>query len=273
MAVFLAASDETSTHDGRGNLFSGGFIAPTMDWTEHFTPAWEERVLNRVPRIPYLHMTSIRSRSWRAKYGLSGIEAERRVESAIDVIDSMGSLFLISARMNEGLWRDLYKHFGIVRENSRQVAVDRMPADMQSFFGFVTVALQYGVENDAEKVDFIVERKDGVTQVLSDMFERLRVNYPELGAPEYAAIMGELIPGGKERVPLQAADVACWHIQRQDQGTLDPIDYKRLDRIGSKFGQHFNMKDEWTKRMAANLERTKVPNPFHSKPKQNQSAG
>jgi hypothetical protein len=265
MAVFLAACDETGTHDGRGNFYSGGYMAPTLDWVHHFTPAWEDRVLNREPRIPYLHMTSIRSKAWRAKHGISGVEAERRVDSACDVIASTGSLFLITARINEGLWRDRFKSFGIIRENTKQVAVDRMPPDLQSFFGFVTVALQYGVESGAEKVDFIIERKHRVTQVLLDMFEKLRGNYPELGEPEYAALMGKLVAGGKDHVPLQAADLACWHVQRQDQQMLDPIDYKRMRTIGSKFGQPFHMKDEWTERTAAGLEASKVPSPFTPK--------
>jgi hypothetical protein len=44
--------------------------------------------------------------------------------------------------------------------------------------------------------------------------------------------MGEIIPGSMEdKLPLQAADILCWHQQRNPGGTEDPEDNKRLVRL------------------------------------------
>lgn len=60
MTVYLAVMDETQ--NGKGDFTLGGFVGPDSDWREHFMPAWDERVLGGKVRIPYLHMTDIRSR-------------------------------------------------------------------------------------------------------------------------------------------------------------------------------------------------------------------
>ena len=49
MAVFVAAADESDAPTRDGAFLYGGFVAPFVDWHQWFTPAWEERVLNKVP--------------------------------------------------------------------------------------------------------------------------------------------------------------------------------------------------------------------------------
>jgi hypothetical protein len=51
--------------------------------------------------------------------------------------------------------------------------------------------------------------KHGVT--LDDAERRLDAAFEIEGA----RLVGELIPGGKDRVPLQAADVLCWYTNAQ----------------------------------------------------------
>jgi hypothetical protein len=53
------------------------------------------RVLDGPPRIPYLHMTEMRSSGWRNEHGLSRLDADDRIDSAITVIDQMQSLYPI----------------------------------------------------------------------------------------------------------------------------------------------------------------------------------
>src|SRR4051812_36503956 len=91
MEVFIAASDETADRERVGNMYYSGYVASVDDWTTFFTPAWQERVLDGPPSIPYLHMTDVRSAKWRATHG-KGItvpDADRRVREGCDVISQL----------------------------------------------------------------------------------------------------------------------------------------------------------------------------------------
>src|SRR5262245_57473157 len=97
MAIFVSGSDETGGSSVSDRFYVAGFVAPLNDWTDHFAPAWEERVLKRPPPIPYFHMTEIRDPDFCSKYGLSRSEAEWRVDEALDVAKTMGSLIPVGA--------------------------------------------------------------------------------------------------------------------------------------------------------------------------------
>lgn len=109
MAVFVSGSDETTGSDGRGLVSYMGYLAPESDWTSYFAPAWDGRVLAGPPRIPYLHMTEIRSPKWRTEYGLSRYAADCRVDAAVKVIDQMGSLYPVSSTVDGTAFRQLVK--------------------------------------------------------------------------------------------------------------------------------------------------------------------
>ena len=83
MTVFIAAGDEADDPAQAGTFLYGAFVAPLWDWQDWFSPAWEERVLNQHPPIPYLHMTEIRSSRWRMKHGITQSQSERRVDEAV----------------------------------------------------------------------------------------------------------------------------------------------------------------------------------------------
>ena len=89
MAVFVSASDENG--DNR-EFFFGGLLAPVDDWSRHFAPAWQERVLDGPPCIPYLHMTEIRSRQFREQHGISRLRADQRIDEAIAIISQLGNI-------------------------------------------------------------------------------------------------------------------------------------------------------------------------------------
>ena len=76
MSLFTAFGDESDGGDQTGPFVFGGFVAPTRDWVDYFTPAWEERVLNRAPSIGSFHMTEIRNQRWQLKNGLTQGDAE-----------------------------------------------------------------------------------------------------------------------------------------------------------------------------------------------------
>ena len=77
---------------------------------------------------------------------------------------------------------------------------------------------------DAKKVDFVVSKKGKLTTRLQVFHEEMRRLMPE-----YEDLIGELIPATmEERLPLQAADLLCWHIQRYYANTMDAVDQRRL---------------------------------------------
>jgi hypothetical protein len=234
MAVFLAGSDESAGKDQRDPFFFGGFVGPKDDWSRFFVPAWKERVLDGPPAIPYLHMTDIRSPQWRAKYGLSRLQADDRVDEAFNLLDTMPTFYPVGICVNAGHLRDKFA-------SSKVVAATGAPRpfepDYLCFLGYAFVVLSYVRANhpEAKRVDFVIERKQHVTRYVREFHSQLALCLQALREPSLSSLVGELLPGGKEVVPLQAADVLCWHSARQE-GTMDAADRRRYSKLAHRFG-------------------------------------
>jgi hypothetical protein len=239
MAVFLAASDETSG----GNIFApyhyAGWLAPEPDWTRFFTPAWRERVLDGPPKIPYLHMTDIRSRAWREQWHVTQTDADERLDEAARVIDTMGSLYPLKLTIDASISRPLYKPH-------KMIAASGAKKDYQpDFLAFTSYALAVLIQvklkhPDVEKVDFLVENNSEITKHIYELYKAMPVGLDHIKRPELIPLLGKFIPGGKDRVPLQAADYLCWHSQRADAGTLSDVrDARRWNTISHRKG--FNL--------------------------------
>jgi hypothetical protein len=54
------------------------------------------------------------------------------------------------------------------------------------------------------------------------------VTWAKKNNPALLDLIGEVLPGDKTRVPLQAADLAMWHVRRQEAGESEQIDKLRL---------------------------------------------
>src|SRR5581483_6256801 len=164
MAVFIFASDEAAGKNQRDPFLFAGFVAPEKDWSRFLAPAWQERVLDGPPSIPYLHMTDIRSPQWRSDYGLSRLQADDRVDEAVSVIDTMSTLYPICIRVDGGYFRDKF--------STRKVAFSKttrsqpLEPDYVCFLLYVFVVLTHIEKNhpQAEKVDFLVERNGQITK-------------------------------------------------------------------------------------------------------------
>lgn len=248
MAVFLAASDETAGADHRSLFFYCGLLAPVDHWGNIFSELWDIRVLAGPPRIPYLHMTEIRRRTWRDEYGLTPTEAERRVEEAFRVIDAIPSLTPISSSLNSG---HLFDSVGERKLRIASGANKKLEPDYLAFVAYAFVVLSFcrAYRPEAEKVDFLVEKKGEITDHLREFYNEMPATLENLGEPHLINLLGDLIPAGKERVPLQAADVLCWHKRRAHDNNLDAIGAKRYETIARRDGFHF----EWDASQIANL--------------------
>ncbi len=229
-------------------FFYGGLLAPIKDWREFFIPLWQERVLHGPPLLPYFHMTEIRSRAWRAAHGLTEETAERRVDEAFLVIDRVSSLRPISSRMDGGSFRDKFKK----KMRIASGAAKHFAPDYLAFIGYVFTVLGHVGDYfpDAEKVDFLVERKDGITDHVNEFYDDIQSSLNECGEARLGKLLGELIPGGKDRVPLQAADVFCWHAYRREIGKLTEVDSQRYKSFAYRRGQ----RQQWEDGMLAKLK-------------------
>jgi len=179
----------------------------------------------------------------------------------------------VKCQMDGGRFREVFRELKMA-QLGRQPTLYALEPDYIGFLGFAYAALDSVAMNypDAEKVDFIVERKSKVTHHLQHFHENLGEALASKGRGELVHLIGELIPGGKDRVPLQAADVALWHLRKHECGTCDDRDLRRLGKMFD--GRPMVVNGVTTEEMEGLAKRAKenaVPSPF--KPKVNRSVG
>jgi len=235
MAVFVAASDERSAGGNRRNrFFYGGFLAPEKDWYGPFAELWDKNVLEGPPRIPYLHMTDIRKKTWREENKITRPQAERRVRNAFEVISDLPSLTPIGSALNAGHLLDAFT----TRVEFRSGARKKFEPDYLAFMAYAYLVLMFcdKARPDAEKVDFVVERSSDITKHIQEFYDDMPDSLTKVGLGRLVPLLGELIPGGKERAPLQAADVLCWYTERFHEGTLDEKNVRRYKVIATRRG-------------------------------------
>jgi hypothetical protein len=224
MAVFVCAADES--YDD-GSFFYGGFAAPVDDWEGGFAHAWNERVLNGPPQIPFLHMTDIRDWGWQVEHSLKPWHAHDRIEAAADVICSTGSLVPVLFRTDRKDYADL------VRRPFRPFPdrkVTQLEPDYLCFAWFALTQLQWLHErygSEVERIDFWVEENDRITFNMRRFHRSLLASVKHIGREYLAPLIGEFHEVSKERIPAQAADVLAWHARNNARRTLDRAGVRR----------------------------------------------
>ena len=254
MTVFLAASDESSGATSSSDFQCTGWLAPEQDWSQFFIPAWRERVLDGPPKIPYLHVTEMRSRAWREKHGISSLDAERRLDEAASIIATMGSLYPLKVKIGGSLFRKLFQKTQFaVASGARK----RYEPDYNAFLTYAYAVLcRVKVKfPDAERVDFLVEQKFDITKHSQEFFETLPNSLRHIGRADLIPLLGTFTQGSKEKAPLQAADFLCWHSQRADAGTLELNDIRRWNPMARKKGFSFDVPDELMTALAEAFEK------------------
>jgi hypothetical protein len=228
LAVFVAYSDESGVADPGGDFLVAGYVAHEDEWP-WVASSWQQRVLDGPPRIPYLHMTDIRREAWRNQHGISFNDAEERVNEAVRVMRSTGSLYAISSVMRHSDLIDIFSHDDFKR-SKRKTARGLDEPDYLCFLGYAAFVLGkiYQKHPEVEKINFIVSRKKGITEHLNEFHEGMKAHLDSKLAP----LVGDLIPASMEfQLPLQSADLLCWHLQKYLARTMDAVDRRRLDRL------------------------------------------
>lgn len=227
-------------------------MGPEEDWSRFFTPAWDERVLVGPPRIPYLHMTDIRSSRWREAHGLTETDAENRTDQACIILDQLANLHPIRVVMNAGVFRDRFRETRVVATTRKQFTASKFEPDYICFLGYAWAALKYLAEYhpEAEKLDFVIEQKNKVANHIQDFHAQLRDALAARGNPELARLVGDLLPAGKDRLPLQAADLLCWHCARREKlETMTQLDRRRYKTLVYHKGIRIEVSGEMIEQM------------------------
>lgn len=91
MSVYVAFSDEADLGSKGGKFVVCGYVAAENEWP-WFARAWQQRVLDGPPKLPYLHTNPLKSHKWRQQHGICLNDAERRIDEAVNVLVSMGPM-------------------------------------------------------------------------------------------------------------------------------------------------------------------------------------
>ncbi|HEX3351824.1 MAG TPA: hypothetical protein VHS34_03295 [Terriglobales bacterium] len=241
MAVFIAASDETSGGNALSTYLYSGWVMPESDWFNCFTPAWQERVLDGPPKIPFLHMTDMRKKTWREKWKVTELDADERMDEAARVIDHMGSMYPVTISIDGEMFQSLYKTHKFL---SASGGVKDFQPDFLAFLPYVyVVLLNLNKRNpEAEKVDFMVENNSQITKHIYELYQAMAAALTHIGASNLIPLLGGFLPVDKTRVPVQAADYLCWHARRAKAETLtDKRDLRRWNTISHRTGVYYEM--------------------------------
>jgi hypothetical protein len=259
MTIFISASDEHSGSDGKGLFLFAGYVGPEPDWSRFFVPAWQARVLDGSPKIPFLHMTEIRSQEFRDKWGLSRLAADDRVDEAVSVIDTMGSFYPIAIEVDSSHLKNAFRESKLRRAEAKQFEAKPFEPDYLCFLAYAHRVLDYVHEKHphVEKVDFVVEQKSYITRYINEFHSNLAEALKSIGRLDLGALVGALSVGDKDRIQCQAADVLCWHAARfenaQEVARQDIPDARRYLKLRNRKGLWFNLSNDLLSQMAAAL--------------------
>jgi hypothetical protein len=242
VSVYVAWSDESGAGDQKGQFLVAGYVGKEVDWPK-FSNTWVEQILNSSPKIPYVHMVDIRSREWREKNGLSRDDANEKIRKAVKLIVGTDFISPYIGSMSELGWTGVKERWS--KSGIKLRKHEGFP-DYQCFIAYAFSVLNEIANQDAEvsRVIFNVSKKLYVPHYLHDVREEM-ISCFEYEQSHLAKIMGDVVPLSMEdNMPLQAADVLCWHLQRAYAGKItDEIkenhdDFQRIGLCGIEINEN-----------------------------------
>jgi hypothetical protein len=240
MAVYIAYSDESAVADSGGEFLVGGYVAAEQDWP-YVVRAWQERVLDGPPKLPYMHMSEIRRPEWRATHSISSSEADWRTDEAVRVIYAMGAMSALASYIKRS---ELAEVFHSKYERKKQIPTGLDEPDYFCFTAYTCYVLGElrRAYPDAERVDMVVSRKQTVSHHIVQNHGDFKKHVATL-MPDLAPLLGEVRPAPMETtLPLQASDVLLWHLQRYFAKKYDRVDERRIWMLTKERDGHLH---EW----------------------------
>jgi hypothetical protein len=232
VSVYVSYTDESQSKDQKsGMFFIAGYVADELKWPE-FSKRWSEEVILSDPPIPYLHMVEIRSESWRVKHGLTRVQADEKIRIAVDLIAQTDFITAYCAHISERAYNKL---LGVIKDEDPVMAT-KSHIDYLCFGGYsVNLLKKLAAEHsDLRKVVFNISRKKGVSHHLEHSLYDATKEMLEQRHPKFAPMFGNVLAlDMDDHMPLQAADVFCWHLQRSFSmsGPEDPDTMRHIITI------------------------------------------
>jgi hypothetical protein len=194
-------------------------------------------VLNGPPKIDYLHMVDIKNQKWRDKHGVSCEDAERRLDAAFDIIERAGGLIPVVFHADAGHFRTEFEKVKFRVRTEGGISFQRFEPDYTCFLHYAMRVLDLvrRTYKDAEKVDFVIEQNKRISKTIRRFGEPLKRVLTSLDA-DLGRLVGQIIDGDKDRVPLQAADLLVWHTQASKTGKLSVADSQRYEKLTGRLG-------------------------------------
>jgi hypothetical protein len=172
-------------------------------------------------------MTDIRHYRWRNELGISYNESERRVSEAVRVLYSMGAMSALASVMKRS---DLHEVFQKKRSGKQRIPTGFDEPDYLCYLGYITYTITevYSRYPDVTQVNFVVSEKQNITKKLKAFYSALKDHFTQ-SESKLGSLLGDLTPGSMETcVPLQAADLLCWHLQRYYAKSFDRVEESRI---------------------------------------------
>lgn len=233
VSVYVSWSDESSSNSGSGQFLVSGLVADEKCWP-NFSRRWVEEVLQNPP-IEYLHMVEIRSKAWRAERNVTQEQAKEKVRTAIRIICEEAPVKIYMGSLPEGVFAASTKR--LVKAGGELPRHQGNP-DYPAFTAYALAVLEQTSSNipGLERVRFNISNKKHVSHhIRNGVRDALIQHYRDQGSP-IASMIGDILPLCMEdNMPLQAADVVCWHLQRayaKREDTEDSYNAKQLDKKG-----------------------------------------
>ena len=214
MSVYVSYTDESESRGQKtGKFLIAGYVADELKWPE-FSKRWQEEVLASIPAIPYLHMVNMRSESWREECGITRAEASDKIYKAAQIIAETNFITGYYAPISEQAYLKALQVFVQVGPKSERYfsRIDYLCFIAYSLGLIKALAREH---QDLRKVVFNISKKKPVSHHLQHVLHDAMIEKLLTLNPSVAALFGEVVPlDMRNHMPLQAADMLCWHLQR-----------------------------------------------------------
>ena len=243
MAVFIGASDETGGANLTAPFIYGGFVSHSDAWINQFIGPWQKDVLGGPPELPYFHFKEWRYCPWiSGKHGVTSEQAEKRIDRAVEIILSMKqNIFWVTQRQPQDAHHTHIKPvLDELKIHDKTLRAQLTEPDFDATMGYLTNALDWAHEYwpTCTKIDFCIARKGDLTDLLIPEWKKIRTIFKDHEDSHRSLLFGELVPFDLSEdnpttnyLPIQAADVMLWLLQREAAGTIEPRDLDRLTRL------------------------------------------
>jgi hypothetical protein len=206
LVLLKAFADESDAGNRQGIFTLSGYVASVSQW-EAFTDEWAN-VLKQPPKMDYFKRIALKSAKWRKEHGFTKGQVNLKHRQLVEVIKKPYILFSAISTVS------CADHAATIGQSVFATEPWLREPYYFCYHEFVARVLWKvaDLEIDAERVDFVFDRNDLITDNANQMFRWMRV-LPAMD-DRIRALMGDALPGDDQVLgPLQAADILAGRVK------------------------------------------------------------